>query len=755
MGVGIWTMTVSEFINQRMKRRLQQRVVRLRLATLVMFGTLLVSAGIAIAWFAGEGVVTQLFAALSELQDDPPTWIQPPAALRQRHLLVLAFALLGVVVAITKISPKPRGWARYAVVAIIAALTMRYMAWRMLSTLNLSNPLDGTFSLLLLAFETLGLTSAMIQFALMLNVKNRSPEADRLAPAVVSGHYRPTVDVMIPSYDEPEFILRRTLIGCQAMDYEPKTVYLLDDTRRPVMAALAAELGCEYITRPSNEHAKAGNLNHALPRTRGELIAVFDADFIPTRNFLQRTVGFFLRNEVALVQTPQSFYNPDPIAHNLGLEDVLTPEEEVFYRQIQPIKDGAGSVVCSGTAFIARRAALERAGGFNTDSLSEDYFTGIRLSAEGYRLVYLDEKLSAGLAAESIATHITQRIRWARGTLQAFFIQSNPLTIKGLNPIQRVAHLEGLLHWFTSFQRIYYLLMPLAYSFLGVIPIAATTAEFLYFFLPFYLVQLAVFSWLNCQSRSALLADIYAVVSAFPLALTILQVMAQPFSSGFKVTPKGTQSDRLQFNWVLGTPLIVLFVATAVSLWRNVGNTMMHQNVEGLSLGSFWSLYNLMMLSVSLLVLVDFPQPDLYRWYSLRRVARLDLGDEHCWGYTTKISEQGVEVALTQAVDKLPGDIQTRAIAIELVEEKLLLWGKVAKFELSGDLPRARIEFEALSLEQQRQLIQLLYCRPGQWLSRKSPGELQSLLLLFRILLMPRALVDRKREIRAIPVGQL
>ena len=122
----------------------------------------------------------------------------------------------------------------------------------------------------------------------------------------------------------------------------------------------------------------------------------------------------------------------------------------MLYRQIQPIRDGADSVVCAGTSFVVRRSALQAAGGFVTESLSEDYFTGIRLSAQGYRLIYLDEKLSAGLAAENIAAHATQRIRWAQGTLQAFFIEANPLTIKGLRPLQRIAHLEGLLHWFTT-----------------------------------------------------------------------------------------------------------------------------------------------------------------------------------------------------------------------------------------------------------------------------------------------------------------
>jgi cellulose synthase (UDP-forming) len=419
------------------------------------------------------------------------------------------------------------------------------------------------------------LASSTLQLFLMLRMKNRRREADLLANQVLDGSFQPSVDILIPTYDEPVFILRRTIIGCQAIEYANKKIYLLDDTRRTEVKQMAAELGCEYMTRPDNRYAKAGNLNHAIAKTNSELIVVFDADFVPTQNFLTRTVGFFQDENVALVQTPQSFYNTDPIARNLGLENVLTPEEEVFYRQIQPIRDGAGSIICSGTSFVVRRSALEAVGGFVTDSLSEDYFTGIRLSAKGYRLVYLDEKLSAGLAAENISAHAIQRLRWARGTLQAFFIKANPLTIPGLRPIQRLAHFEGLLHWFTSISRVGFLIIPLAYSFLGVIPLRANTAELVYFFLPYYLVQLTVFSWLNYRSRSALLSDIYTLVLTFPLALTVIQVMLNPFSKGFKVTPKGTRSDRFYFNWRLAWPLILMFIITAVSLWRNLGLCMM------------------------------------------------------------------------------------------------------------------------------------------------------------------------------------
>ena len=738
-----------------------QVFLRPQAATLVMLGVIAISGAIVAAWFSGQGNIRTIFAHLNEIQQSPPLWLEVPMVTGE-YLVFPTVALFLIVLGVMKASPRPKDWSRVVVVTILLFLTIRYLLWRSASTLNVATPLDGVFSLGLFFLELFMLLSNCILMFLMLRVRDRRHQADQVSLDVIAGTFTPTVDVMIPTYDEPLFILRRTVIGCQALDYPCKTVYLLDDTRRPEVKTLAAELGCEYISRTDHSYAKAGNLNHAIAQTTGELIVVFDADFVPTTNFLTRTVGFFQDAQLALVQTPQSFYNPDPIARNLGLENILTPEEEVFYRQIQPIRDGAGSVICAGTSFVMRRSALAAAGGFVTDSLSEDYFTGIRIAAQGYRLIYLDEKLSAGLAAENITAHAIQRLRWARGTLQAFFIKANPLTIPGLNPLQRLAHLEGLLHWFTSISRVGFLLVPLAYSFFGVIPIRASTAEILYFFLPYYLVQLSVFSWLNHRSRSALLSDIYSLVLCFPLAVTVIRVMLNPFSQGFKVTPKGTSSDRFSYNWSLALPLLILFIASAISLWINFGNCMIQggwtegydTSSKGLGLGWIWSIYNLVMIGTALLILLDVPRPSPYEWFDLRRTVRVNLGDATFWGVTTMISEIGVEVALTQ-----PGfpELTTESLplTLEILEHHLSIVGQVIRTDFSHEFPTVRVIFQQPTLEQQRQLVRMLFCRPGQWKRRHTPGEFQSIWILFRVLLRPRVLFDRHADVTAVSVAQI
>lgn len=805
---------------------------RVEKVTLILLFNLAVIGAVFAGWILGKAPIVAAFDWLNAAQLHPPAWVEIP---HQSIWVLIAptVALLAVVSIVMKYSPRPTFWSRLVIVGILLVLLGRYVAWRSLSTLNFADPINGLASLGLFTMELLVISSTGLQLALLMLSRDRRSEADELSLDVLNGTFTPSVDVLIPTYDEPSFILKRTVVGCQAMDYPCKTIYLLDDTDRPDIEALAQELGCQYITRPNNLHAKAGNLNHAIAHTQGDLIVVFDADFIPTRNFLTRTVGFFQRPRVAMVQTPQTFYNPDPIARNLGLENILTPEEEVFYRQIQPMRDGAGGVICAGTSFIVRRSALEALGGFVTESLSEDYFTGVRLAAQQYQLIYLDEKLSAGLAAEGIAAQALQRIRWAQGTLQAFFIPSSPLTVPGLRPLQRLAHLEGILYWFTSLARLAFLAIPLAYLLFGLVPIHATVLEAVYFFVPYYLVQLSVFSWLNQRSRSALLSELYSLVLCFPLACTVVKAFAQPFGSRFQVTPKGTSRDRYTFNWRLAYPLLIMLTITAVSFAYSLYHTDAATLSQEFNLGWIWSIYNLVLLSISLLILCDAPRPYTYDWFSLRRTVHVCLHSQTAslcatsaalvspssraisdrafqpyqhslspdlpapspstqpaysfthqlirhsedkstvsafpshvasiekeyplrsfWGVTTMLSEGGAEIELTSgAFPTVLAGIPLN-VNLTLMEDNIQLQGSITHVDRRGDFPIVRVAFEPLPLTTYRQLIEILFCRPGQWKSRQSPGEWRSLLLLFQILLRPRFLCDRQVDIKAVEVAQ-
>ncbi|MGF1494485.1 MAG: glycosyltransferase [Microcoleaceae cyanobacterium] len=729
-------------------RPLKQSILRgLRFpktATRIMLGTLAFLTAVALSWFSGQENVTQLFAQLHFLQQNPPFWVRVPDFSNQ-HLMLPTILLVVGVIGITNISPQPRTWSRTIVVAILLALMLRYMLWRTLSSLNLEDPITGFFSLLLFLLEVVVWVSSGLQLWFMLRIRDRKQQADQAQIAVLDGRFLPSVDILIPTYQEPSFILRRTIIGCQLIDYPKKKVYLLDDSRRPEIKKLAQELGCEYISRSDNRHAKAGNLNHALPKTNGELIAVFDADFVPTSNFLNRVVGFFQDSRVGIVQTPQSFYNPDSVARNLGLEQFITHDEEVFYRQIEAIKDGVESTVCAGTSFVVRRSSLEAVHGFVTESICEDYFTGVNISAKGFQIIYLNEKLSAGLAAEDISACFSQRQRWCQGTLQAFFIKANPLKVAGLKPLQRLAHFEGLISWLGVWSYSYYLLIPIIYTFLNVFPIEVTNKEWFYFFFPYYIVQILVYSWLNYRSRSVFVSLIYQVVFCFPLSLVIFRTLLQPFDRGFRVTQKGLSRSSFRFNWHLACPLIILWMATFLGLVKIVSPALANLPTSlswldgGFSLGIFWSLFNLFTISLALLATIDAPKPEIYEWFDIQERVELtspQQNQQKLPGMTTKLSEAGLEVALTE-----PLQIdESRSVKVYFPDQEFQVVGRIAAQTLAPESSVIQIRFNQVDLNQYRQLVKLIYSQPGRWTRHQVPGELSALFLLFRALFAPKFL---------------
>ncbi|MEA5533444.1 glycosyltransferase [Crocosphaera sp. XPORK-15E] len=704
-------------------------------ATLIFLGIWLSLAVIAVAWLLGESHIMQLFNQLNYWQENPPVWVQVPEFIHGFYLYLPTIILFIFVQIIMKLSPFPKPWSRGIIVTILLILILRYFSWRSLSTLNFNDPVNGMFSLGLFLLEFIAILGGFIQLIFMFTSKERKQEANDYSQAVINQEYCPSVDVFIPTYNEPSFILKRTIIGCQALDYQHKKIYVLDDTNRPEIEQLAKELGCYYVTRPDNLYAKAGNLNHALTKTNGELIAIFDADFVPTTNFLVRTIGFFQNGKTALLQTPQHFYNPDPIARNLGLDQALNAEEEVFYRQIQLMRDGVNSVLCAGTSFVVRRSALEEVGGFVTESISEDYFTGIRLLANKYDVLYLNEKLSAGLAAESISSHISQRLRWGRGTLQAFFIKENPLIIPNLTFVQRLVNFEGLLFWFSPLSRCFFLICPFLYSVFNISFIQVTSDEFIYMFLPYYTVSFTVLYWLSLKARSVLFSDVYNLTHCFPTAINTIKVMLRPFDNKFSVTPKGVSRKRYVYQWKLAVPVIIFLGMNLISLGMSLQKTII--STAGINPGFYWSLYNVITIGVALLAFYEKPQSSLFQNFSLSKRVKIINKNSILEGKTKTISEEGATLVLNSNCN-LPEqfllEIEGLKLPSEMIEKKI-----------TNHQNEIKIYFLDLTLEQQKKLIYLLYCTPNRWQFqeyKKAPGEFVSLVLMLKLLLRYKGLTS-------------
>ncbi len=707
----------------------------LQMATIVFLGSIGFIMAIALAWLKGEKNISAFFAYLHTLQNNPPFWVEVPEFTHPFYLYIPTIVGVLIVTITMKKSSKPQTWSKVIVVSLLMAFTLRYFFWRCFSSLNFASPLDGIFSLLLLVTEAIFISRNLSQAFLFLSYKKRHKEADIYSKAVISGDYQPSVDILIPTYNEPAFILKRSIIGCQAMDYANKQIYLLDDTRRKEIKQLAVELGCHYITRSDNSHAKAGNLNHALMQTQGELITVFDADFVPTANFLTRTIGFFQNRKIAIVQTCQEFYNADAVAYNLGLENELNAEDDFFHCQMQPILDGAGFIICAGSSFVVRRQALEEVGGFYTESLSEDYYTGIMITARGYQVVYLNEKLSAGLAPETITAYLVQKARWAQGTMQSFFIKANSLTIPGLNFRQRFVNFDGLIGWLVAIPQVFVLTIPLFWTFFDVRPLIISPEESLYIFLPYYCLQFITFYWMCSGVKTLTITYIYDHVKIFYIALAITQIFLDPFGKGFRVTPKGILHQKSYFHWKIAIPLIILWLINLVSLGKSLIHfTFVENNI--INLVFFWSFLNFFLLSISIIALVNRPKKTHYQWFNLHESVCL-ISKNTCFeGVTQRISEAGLIIDIPQkGLNSLLCFEQFSHI--NLTEKNLSLAVKINNIESLESVYRVTLYFDTMTLDQERRLIELLFCAPDRWPMRKVAGEGETLLMLIKVVIKP------------------
>ena len=678
-------------------------------------------------------------------------------------LASLALSLLPtllVVLACYRLTRRPeaqcRPYRRRLAILLIISLAGRYLIWRVLFGLNRQSPMALGLSWLLLACEGWLILTGLLQIGLSFSRRRDHSSAAGNGEALLQRcPHLPMVDVLIPCCGEPLELLERTIIACCRLDYPAKTVWLLDDgpaqeetdtkghgsprQRR----ALARSLGARYHRRQGRHHAKAGNLNAVLPHCHGELLAVFDADVVPQPQFLRRTVGLFLHEaRLGFVQTPQSYMTPDPLMRNLAMENWLLPDEESFYRWIEPVRDSVGAVVCAGTSFLMRRQALDQVGGFSTDSLSEDLATGVRLIALGWQGLFLPEKLSAGLAAVGVADFARQRLRWCRGTLQTLRSPWGPLRISGLNRLQRLAFLEGALHWFNAIPRLILLVLPLSTGLLGILPINLNGTDFLLVFLPYWLSLLMLVSWLNRESRSALLPELYSWLLTPVLVWAVVQTLLAPrWRPDFRVTSKALERPESRLAWSLVLPILVLFMLNGWNLLGLVSvlppspamTTMLsQQQAEGSRLvGLLWSGLNLIGLLIALRACLDPPQTRALPTFRVHWPARLSLSNGTTVHQVRVCSINEQEVVVEPGTALAPGWSGQLAIAAPAGA------GQAAPILMAVNTGTTPGHGRLLPQDhrQRQDWLHWLYATPGRWHDPTAPVEWQAMLALLRRLL--------------------
>jgi cellulose synthase (UDP-forming) len=702
-------------------------------------------------------------------------WLAPdrlnPLALRQLPefwrvddlwsdvVLPVSVALL---IALTVPRLPRRRWSYGLVTALLLLFALRYFAWRT-TTVNTAHPLSLTASVLLLATESLYLVTTGLQAipGTTFFPERRRRQADQLRPW--SEAHQPSVDIWIPTYNEPARLIRRAILTCRNLRYRRFTITVLDDGHRSEIAALAAELGVQYLSRPDNSHRKAGNLNHALAHTQGELIAVFDCDFMPLRQFLERTVGFFADPQVALVQTPQHYFQSDFHNRNLGIDLVMPGDLDYFFRYLQVIRDRFNAVICCGTSYVARRSAIESIGGYVTSCLIEDHQTSTKLLTRGWRIVYLDQILSLGEVPRRFADYLDQRLRWLQGNIQ-IFLRPRELPIwERLDGWQLSFYVNLWISLFTPFYRLVYLLLPLLSLVLGFTLIAAPPVEYAAYGFPFLLLLYTLPSWLSHYHHFQFWNEVYESLFAFPAAQRTLQILRRPFAiHGGIVTSKEAVADGEVFNLRLAWPFLMLLAVLAMGLLRYLLPAFLpgtgppggagHFEGEALMLG--WNVYNGVIALVCLLACLDRPIRRRCDRFPLRHIARLQVGDRIWWGITADLSEEGSLIDLQEVGDQLweeqpaadglrEGPETAQEGSLSLVEAGLELPARVVRAERSGGSCQVALGFGELGQEQEAQLLELLYTRAA-WIHRpRRIGTVDAFLALLESLWRATPLVRR------------
>jgi len=535
-------------------------------------------------------------------------------------------------------------------IALVMALTVRYAWWRITETVPPAGlTADFATGLVFVVLEMAGILGGLLSLVSLTRTRDRSGEASanqawmRAAP--------PLVDVFICTYNEERDILERTIIGALSMDYPAFRVWVLDDGGRDWLRDFAGALGCNYLARPDNAHAKAGNINSGLAHVARlkqppDFVAILDADFVPTEKFLSRAVALTREADVGVVQTPQHFINPDPIQNNLAVTGVIPDEQRYFFDVLMASKDAWGTAFCCGTSSVLRFEALQAIGGMPTDSVTEDYLLTLRMKRNGFRTIYLNELLSLGLAPEGLREYVTQRSRWCMGFMQIIRSRDGPFAVgNGLGLVDRLSLIESLLFWTAAHAvRIAFMIVPALYLLFDIRAVQVDIVRAISHFVPYFIAQVAMMAWLTDRRVLPVIADLSQLLAAREIVTTAAMGLLFPKNRKFHVTAKGGNRSKQFIQW----RMMRLFIALAC---LNVAGVVFAFTFDparswqdSAAVGLYWSWYNIAVLIAAIGVCVERPR---YRdGERLRGTGAVWLGVGGSWqGYTmVDISVTGIRL---------------------------------------------------------------------------------------------------------------
>ena len=626
------------------------------------------------------------------------------------------------------------GWSKkrsISVIMVVMSLLMstRYMYFRLTQTLHFNSEIETILGIALFCAEV------YVWVMLILGYLQSLWPLDRgIVPLPEDTSQWPTVDVYIPTYNESLDVVRDTVLAAQCLEYpaDKLKIYILDDGKRREFAVFASDVGVGYITRDDNAHAKAGNLNHAMKLTSGELLCIFDCDHVATRVFLQATVGGFLKDpKLALVQTPHYFYSPDPFERNLSGGRNIPNEGALFYGPLQKGNDYWNAAFFCGSCAVIRRSALEEMGGFAVETVTEDSHTALKMQRRGWNTAFLGIPLAAGLATERLVLHVIQRTRWARGMTQIFRLD-NPLWGRGLTIPQRLCYLSAMLYYQFALPRIIFLVAPLAYLLFNLNIIYSSASLVFAYALPHLFVAIYVTSRLNGRYRYSFWGEIYDLVLAFHIFLPTMITLIFPKRGKFNVTDKGGLLNVGYFDFSVVRPHIIVAILLVSGIIAGIVRAFAYDyysvdpKVMALNVG--WGIYSLIFLLGAIAVARETRQT--------RKNIRIDVSVPVIIHYASGVSSR------SQTIDLSMGGCQItlpdlRHLNDEIEEVELLLDPtdiSIPVTLIATDEHSIRLMFEDIPLHLRRELVRVVLARADAWIHPPKPQDnpLRSMMMIVK-----------------------
>ena len=533
-----------------------------------------------------------------------------PEILTFSDAVLVALLAIGLTIACAWLLDARRSKDRVLFGTIIILMLVNYVYYRLARTLpDFEWTLYALWPRIYLAFEVVVICYTILSIVFFFRRTDHRAAADASETMISRGDKAEPVDVFICTYNEDLSILERTILAAKQIDYPDFTVWILDDGRRDWLRDYCGEVGIEYISRTDNKGAKGGNINNAIRhtemRTNAPYILILDADFAPQRGILKRIVGQFSDAGIGLIQTPQFYYNSDPIQHNLLVSDAWVDDQRIFFDVMQPSKDGWGAAFCVGTSCVVRRDALARVGGMPEETVTEDIHLTYRLMQAGLRTRWLNERLSVGLSAESLSGYITQRCRWCLGTIQVALLPDGPFRGKNYTFMQRLHYFHGLLFWFCRPFMLLLIAAPILYYFLGLPAILMEPEAFFLFALPMVGGIWVFHNWVSHGRSLPILTEVSQLVAAIPITIAIAHALIHPFGRPFKVTAKGEDRARVVILYPIALTFFVIIVLTFIGMLNGplLGT---YNDYDGFSLA--WGMVVMIYAFVAMITCIELPR---------------------------------------------------------------------------------------------------------------------------------------------------